>query len=113
MEQAVFIDNWNTQIKKGLLLFLVMNIIKSKNSYGYEIIQKVKEKTGLDMAEGTLYPLLKKLKEEKLALCKWEVNEESAPRKYYYLTGQGNATLEKMNKEWSSLNASVSNLIMN
>ncbi len=43
MEKEVFIENWNTQIKKGLLLFLVMNIIKQKNCYGYEIIIKIKE----------------------------------------------------------------------
>lgn len=69
MEQQ-FINNWNIQIKKGLLLFLVMNIIKKKNCYGYEIIKKIKKDTGLSVAEGTLYPLLKKLKQEQHVLFK-------------------------------------------
>ena len=111
MDQEIFIENWNTQIKKGLLLFLVMNVIKKKNCYGYEIIKKIKEDTGLAMADGTLYPLLKKLKTEKLVLSKWEVNEDQAPRKYYYLTGSGNTALTKMSSSWFSLNDSVSSLI--
>ncbi len=112
MEQQ-FIDNWNIQMKKGLLLFLVMNIIKKKNCYGYEIIQKIEAETGLTVAEGTLYPLLKKLKTDQHVLSKWEVNEEQAPRKYYYLTGRGNNLLREMNSHWTSLNQSVTNMVCN
>ena len=106
-----FVSNWNKQMKKGLLIFLVMNVIKKRNCYGYEIIQKIKEKTGLIIADGTLYPLLKKLKNNNLALSRWEVNEEDAPRKYYYLTGTGNSVLKDMDTYWGNLNQSVFSLI--
>ena len=109
--ENTFISKWTTQVKKGLLLYLVMTIIKKKNSYGYEIIQKIEKETGLQMAEGTLYPLLQKLKDEKMVLCKWEVNEEDAPRKYYYLTGVGNSTLREMDNYWLGLNPAINNLI--
>ena len=112
MEQQ-FLSNWNIQMKKGLVLFLVMNIIKNKSCYGYEIIQKIKTDTGMCISEGTLYPLLKKLKQDQLVLFKWDVNDEQAPRKYYYLTGRGNSMLKEMNSHWFTLNQSVSNMIIN
>ena len=106
-----FVKNWNKQIKKGLLIFLVMNVINKKNCYGYEIILKIKGKTGIIIADGTLYPLLKKLKSNKLVLTRWDVNEDEAPRKYYYLTGTGNSVLQEMNAYWGKLNHSVYDLL--
>jgi len=106
-----FTSNWNIQLKKGLLLVLVMNIIKKKSCYGYQIIKEIKESTGIELAEGTLYSLLKNLKNRKLVLSKWSINEGSSPRKYYYLTGSGNMALKEMNNHWLSLNQSVAKLI--
>ena len=109
--ESLFIGNWNTQLKKGMLIFLVMSILKKKSCYGHEIIQKIKEKTGIIIADGTLYPLLKKLKQENYALSKWEVSDENSPRKYYYLTGIGNSTVNEMTNYWKSLNNSIETLI--
>jgi len=106
-----FINNWDKQMKKGLLIFLVIKVIKTKSCYGSEIIKKIKEKTGIVIADGTLYPILKKLKKNQLVLCKWNVNEEEAPRKYYYITGSGNTHLTEMNQYWSTLNQNVVTLI--
>ena len=106
-----FISNWNVQLKKGLLLYLVMHIIKKKNSYGQEIIAKIETSTGISLAEGTLYPLLKKLKEEQCVLSKWELNNDNAPRKYYYLTGKGGILLKEMDSYWQKLNNDVVKLI--
>lgn len=103
-----FFTNWNTQLKKGLLLFLILSIIKKKNSYGQEIIKEIQSATGFLVAEGTLYPLLKKLKEEQLVLSKWNTNEDHAPRKYYYLTGKGGITFKEMNEKWKALTDSIS-----
>ena len=110
--EEVFIGNWDKQMKKGLLIFLVMSCIKKKNCYGYEIIQKIREKTGIVMADGTLYPILKKLKKNQFVLSKWVVNEDDAPRKYYYLTGAGNTTLAEMTNYWSGLNEKVGSLLI-
>ena len=111
--ESLFISNWNTQTKKGMLIFLVMNILRQKTCYGHEIIRKIEENTGIKVADGTLYPLLKKLKKENYALCRWDVNERDRPRKYYYLTGVGNSTTDEMNNQWKSLNDSIENFITN
>ncbi len=109
--KSLFIDNWSTQTKKGVLILLVMNILKEKTCYGHEIIQKIEENTQIKVADGTLYPLLKKLKQENFAVTKWSVNEKDAPRKYYYLTGIGNSTVTEMNNYWKKLNHSIEALI--
>jgi len=106
-----FISNWDKQMKKGLLIFLVIKVIKTNSCYGSEIIKIIREKTGIVIADGTLYPILKKLKKNQLVLSKWNVNAEEAPRKYYYITGAGNRHLAEMNKYWSNLNEKVSNLL--
>lgn len=98
-----FILNWNTQLKKGLLTLLVLNIIKRKNCYGKEMIEIIKQETGITIAEGTLYPILKKLKNEQCVLCKWNVEDNDSPKKYYYLTGKGGQLLQEMNANWFSM----------
>jgi PadR family transcriptional regulator PadR len=108
-----FFANWNTQTKKGLLTLLIMNIASKKKCYGYEIIQIIKNETGLIVAEGTIYPLLKNLIKEKLIASKWDINNSRGPRKYYYMTGNGNLMLNEMNKYWQSLNHSILEVINN
>ncbi|MDF1674043.1 MAG: PadR family transcriptional regulator [Vicingaceae bacterium] len=107
-----FIQKWNIQLKKGVLLYLVMTAISKKNSYGGEIIANIKATTGIVITEGTLYPILKKLKEEYCVLSKWMVDEENdSAKKYYYLTGKGNGLLTEMNEKWKALNISVEQFI--
>ena len=111
--KETFMTNWSKQMKKGLLIFFVMNVIKKKSSYGYEIIQQINEDNEILIADGTLYPLLKQLKKEQLVLSKWETNEENAPRKYYYLTGKGNSILNEMKTYWLTLSKLVNISIEN
>lgn len=102
-----FKDKWTGQVKKGLLLFLVVHVIKKKNSYGHAIIKEIHEHTGIKMADGTLYPILKKLKQEQMVLTRWDVNDEQAPRKLYYLTGKGSSLYKEMKEYWEDLSASI------
>lgn len=107
-----FIQNWNIQLKKGVLLYLVMTAIRKKSSYGGEIISKIKATTGISITEGTLYPILKKLKQEYCVLSKWMIDEENdSARKYYYLTGKGNGVLKEMDENWKALNLSVEQFV--
>ena len=107
-----FIENWNIQLKKGVLIYLVMAAISKKNSYGGEIIAIVKKNTGISITEGTLYPILKKLKQEYCVLSKWMINDTTdSARKYYYLTGKGNRILKEMDEKWRSLNVSIEHFI--
>ena len=107
-----FISNWNIQLKKGVLLYLVLTAISKKSSYGGEIISRIKATTGITITEGTLYPLLKKLKQEYCVLSKWMIDDDNDnARKYYYLTGKGNSVLKEMNENWKTLNISVEKFI--
>ncbi|MFT4644534.1 MAG: PadR family transcriptional regulator PadR [Planctomycetota bacterium] len=104
-----FLDNWKSQTKKGLITLMVLKIIKSKSCYGGEIIKEVKERFGFQIAEGTLYPILKKLKIQKLVMSNWktEENDIGAPKKFYMLTGEGRLMLTSMNGFWSNINESM------
>lgn len=93
-----FIENWESQIKKGILDYLVLTTLKGKPLYGHQIINILKENYNLDVAEGTLYPKLKRMKAEGLLLSEWrnQENDLGTPVKFYYMTGQGKALFNDM-----------------
>ncbi len=93
-----FIENWESQIKKGILDYLVLNAIKTKPLYGHQILNILKDNYNLDVAEGTLYPKLKKMKAEGLLLSEWrnQENDLGTPVKVYYMTGQGKQLFASM-----------------
>ncbi len=102
-----FIRKWKSQVKKGTLSFIVLNILKGKELYGYELIESVKEQTSIEIAEGTLYPLMNRLKKENLVTSKWVEQESGIPRKYYVLTKEGINTIVQMKKYWETLEQSI------
>ena len=107
-----FFDTWTTQLKKGLLSFIVLSVLKQKECYGYELIAEVQKQLNIDVAEGTLYPLLNRLKEDGLVTSKWVEQETGMPRKYYTLNEQGLVTLKGMNEYWLNMNFSMQKLIL-
>ena len=106
-----YIDKWQSQIKKGTLSFIVLLVISDNEMYGYELIEKIKSLTGISIAEGTLYPLMNRLKIENLLDSKWVEQPTGIPRKYYYLTAFGMQTLEGMKTQWMNLQTTVNKLI--
>lgn len=100
-----FIEKWVSQLKKGSLSFVVLGILASKEEYyGYDLIQSIKKKTSIDIAEGTLYPLLIRLKNEGLVEANWVAQTTGIPRKYYRITEQGISTFTEMTNYWTNLN---------
>jgi PadR family transcriptional regulator, regulatory protein PadR len=99
----LYIDNWTSQVKKGTLAFMVFKILKDKEFYGYELIEQIKNKTNIEISEGTLYPLLNRLKKEDLVTSKWVEQPSGIPRKYYVLNQNGIETLIEMEKHWNEL----------
>ena len=108
-----FIEKWKSQVKKGTLAFIVLNAISQKELYGYELIEIIKEATTIEIAEGTLYPLMNRLKKEGLATSKWVEQESGIPRKYYVLTEDGKETLKQMQSYWTELEQSIKKLTHN
>jgi len=102
-----FIHKWQSQLKKGTLSFIVLNILKDKEYYGYELIESVREHTEIEVAEGTLYPLMNRLKKDELVTSKWVEQESGIPRKYYHLTDAGVNILKQMQVYWDDLETSI------
>lgn len=108
-----YIEKWQSQVKKGSLSFIVLLILKEKELYGYELIEKIKAMTEIDIAEGTLYPLLNRLKTDNLLESKWVEQETGIPRKYYFLSESGRLTLEEMTLQWTGLELIIKKLLKN
>ena len=99
----------NVQFKKGVLELCVLSLLKGKDRYGYEMAEMVSKK--IVIAEGTLYPLLRRLSKE--GYCETYLSEQSGgpARKYYRLTPKGIETQQKLKSEWLEFTASVEDLI--
>lgn len=106
-----FVTNWKSQVKKGTLTFIILNVLKDNEYYGYELIEQIKKHTAIEIAEGTLYPLMNRLKTENLVDSKWVEQETGIPRKYYSLTETGIKTLVQMNDYWKNLETAVQRII--
>ena len=107
-----FLHKWRSQVKKGILSFIVLNVLKGNEYYGYELIEEIKKHTEIDIAEGTLYPLLNRLKKEELVSSKWVEQQSGIPRKYYELTIKGEETLHEMKRYWVNMNNAIQNLMI-
>lgn len=109
-EENISLENIKVQMKKGSLDFSVMLIISQDRAYSSSIINRLK-KFDLIIVEGTLYPLLNRLKRNGLLEYSWEESKSGPPRKYYSLTKQGRETLNSLVKTWGDLNKSISSLV--
>lgn len=98
------LENWKTQIKKGYLELCILELIaRSKRIYGFDIMEKLRE-CGLDVKEGTLYPLLNRMLAEEVLKATWDTSEiKGHPRKYYALTARGSKTLQDMKTEYNDM----------
>lgn len=99
----------NTQFKKGVLELLVLVIVKEKDRYGYELVEAVSNI--VDVNEGTIYPILKRLTNEGFFETYLEESREGPVRKYYHITALGKKHSEVLLKEWLNFANSVNNFI--
>jgi PadR family transcriptional regulator PadR len=104
------IENTKSQMRKGFLEFPVLLIIGAKPTYAPDILKQLK-KANLLVVEGTLYPLLSRLKRSGLVEYEWEESKSGPPRKMYTITPLGEATLQQLEISWQSLDTSINTLI--
>ena len=102
------IENTKQQMRKGVLEFCILSILSKGDAYPTEIIEQLKQ-AKLIVVEGTLYPLLTRLKNEGLLSYRWEESTAGPPRKYYKLTEVGEQFLKELDKTWEELVTSVNN----
>lgn len=98
-----FRDNWTTQLRKGLLELSVLAALRQQRRYGYDLVQRLGRVPGLVIREGTVYPLLNRLKKEGLIRSELEESPDGPARKYYRLTRSGKTALNWMRVEWQLL----------
>ena len=98
-----FFENWSTQVRKGMLELCILNAMRGERLYGYDIVRRLREIDGLVISEGTIYPILSRLKREGLVKTDIEESKEGPPRKYYQLTGDGEKMLIAMNGYWGAI----------
>lgn len=103
------IDNTQAQMRKGILEFCILNILSTQEAYPSEILEQLK-KAKLIVVEGTLYPLLTRLKNSELLTYRWEESNSGPPRKYYSITPFGVASLTQLQTTWDELVAAVNSL---
>lgn len=103
------IENTKAQMRKGVLEFCILSVLKEKDAYTSEILDTLKT-AKLLVVEGTVYPLLTRLKNDGLLNYRWEESVSGPPRKYYGLTYEGREFLTELNSTWIELSDAV-NLI--
>lgn len=96
-------------IRKGLLEFLVLRIVSGEKVYAADILRQLGE-TEFATQEGTLYPLLSKMRREELLDYEWKESEAGPPRKYYRLTDKGRSQLDETSAYWNRINETVNRL---
>lgn len=102
-------DNVKSQMRKGMLEYCILLLLHKEQSYASDIILRLKE-AKLIVVEGTLYPLLTRLKKDDLLSYEWVESTQGPPRKYYRLTAQGEMFLCKLDRAWRELNETVEHL---
>lgn len=99
----------NVQFKKGVLELCVLSMLGRKDCYGYELVNEISK--NIELAEGTIYPLLRRLKDEGYFETYLEESREGPIRKYYRLTTLGRDTKEQLKAEWNTFIAGVERII--
>lgn len=98
-----------TQMRKGMLVYCVLLLLKDGKVYTSEIIRALRE-AELIVVEGTLYPLLNRLAKDKILAYEWQESEQGPPRKYYWLTDDGKKLLKELKSAYHRLHASINAL---
>jgi len=104
---STFINNWEIQVRKGLVELCILNVISRREMYGYDIVRKLTEDGSITATVGTIYPLLSRLRREGLIEATLKESDQGPARKYYKISPHGIRTLRKMNNLWDEVVHSV------
>jgi len=105
------VENTRAQMRKGILEYCILLVISRGKMYANDILKELK-KADLIVVEGTIYPLLSRLRNAGLLTYKWEESKSGPPRKYYYLTDDGTDTMNELSITWQQLNKTINNLLI-
>jgi PadR family transcriptional regulator PadR len=100
-----------TQLRRGVLEYCVLALLRDGERYAFELVRTLGEADGMVTSEGTLYPLLARLRREGLVETTWRESPSGPPRRYYTLTARGEDVLEAFTAEWERFSRSVDGLL--
>jgi PadR family transcriptional regulator PadR len=100
-----------TQLRRGALEYCVLALLRDQPRYGFDLVRELSEADGLLTSEGTIYPLLARLRKDGLVTTTWSESESGPPRRYYALTRDGRTALERFVQDWSRFRDSVDRVI--
>ena len=103
------LDDKFSSIRKGLLEFLILKIVSADKVYVAEMLQRLSQ-TEFATQEGTLYPLLSKMRRDGTVDYEWQESDAGPPRKYYTLTAKGREQLAELNDYWKQINSTINQL---
>jgi len=99
----------DTQFKKGVMDLCVLSLLEKKDYYGYELVQKISEK--IQISEGTLYPILRRLEKERYLEKYFRESNEGPSRKYYGITRKGKQKSKELKEEWKNFIKKVEGIL--
>jgi PadR family transcriptional regulator len=105
-----FFDNWTVQVRKGLIELCILNALAEQERYGYDLVKTLVNVPGLGITEGTIYPLLSRLRVAGLITSRLEESSSGPARKYYSLSKEGKKVMEDMHGYLDTLNRGVTRL---
>ena len=103
------LENIKSQMRKGILEYCILTIISRKEAYTSDILEALR-KADLLVVEGTLYPLLSRLKNNGLLSYRWQESTDGPPRKYFTLTDEGKELLAALDQEWSTISQAITKI---
>ncbi len=105
-----FFNNWTNQLRKGVLELCILNDIRNRKMYGYEIVRRMRKIEGLIISEGAIYPILSRLKRQGLVETTIQESPDGPARKYYTLTKQGEEMVSQMNAYWQAISGATNSI---
>lgn len=102
---------WKSEIRRGVVEMCLLKAVKEKEGYGYEIIQRVKESSGIELTESTVYPMLTRLANQGLLTTRQEPSPQGPTRRFFKLTSEGKRKYDAMLEHWKSFTESVSRMV--
>ena len=103
------VDNAKSRMRKGMLEYCILLVLRDKDAYASDIMKRLME-AHLIVVEGTLYPLLTRLKNGGILTYRWEESTQGPPRKYYTLTDEGRQLLGELDASWNELVETVNKI---
>ena len=99
------------QMRRGTLQYCVLSLLADEERYGFDLVRGLAEMDGMVTSEGTIYPLLSRLRRDGLVESTWRESATGPPRRYYHATKSGRAALDQFRREWSRFRQAVDHFV--